>query len=475
MENPPIADGEPPPRTLASRLRRLPRELFASYQDPQLPDRIRRSIQHQQENSEIVIGWVQLAIVVTFASLYSLAPKALGADAAFAPVPIALSAYFAFTALRLILAHRRALPYWFLGLSVVIDIGLLMGLIWSFHIQYDQPASFYLKVPTLLYVFIFIVLRALRFEAGFVLLSGFVAALGWLAMVWYATNVDPQDPMITKDYVEYMTSNSVLLGAEFDKVISILIVTVVLAVSLRRARMLLVRATLETNRAEALSRFVPSEVARDVVDREEGPQAGDGAVREATILFVDLEGFTSLSEQLEPPEVIETLNDYFRAVAVPLEAHQGVITQFQGDAILASFNVPRPDAAHARQAIEAALDIHELLANRTFGRKHIALKARVGINTGTVIGGLVGTLDRVGYTVHGDAVNLAARLEAHNKECGTRILVSDRTRLAAGPTRITFENRGTVQVRGKRETVSIFSIPLREPTALQRTNAPSSS
>ena len=80
-------------------------------------------------------------------------------------MPYALAAYFGFTVLRLGLAYRGRLPGWLLSLSVVIDMALLMGLIWSFHLQYHQPPSFYLKAPTLLYVFIFIALRALRFEA----------------------------------------------------------------------------------------------------------------------------------------------------------------------------------------------------------------------------------------------------------------------------------------------------------------------
>ena len=131
------------------------------------------------------------------------------------------------------------MPAWFLTLSVAADLTLLMMLIWSLHIQYDQPASFYLKAPTLLYVFIFIALRALRFEARFVLLTGLFFALAWLALVFYVVSIDPQDNMITGDYAAYMTSNTILLGAVFDKVISILMVTGILCVALVKARKLL--------------------------------------------------------------------------------------------------------------------------------------------------------------------------------------------------------------------------------------------
>ena len=85
------------------------------------------------------------------------------------------------------------LPAWLLALSIIIDMALLFGLIWSFHLQYAQPPSFYLKAPTLLYVFIFIALRALRFEAKYVVFAGLAAALGWLAMVLYVVFVDPDE------------------------------------------------------------------------------------------------------------------------------------------------------------------------------------------------------------------------------------------------------------------------------------------
>ena len=130
--------------------------LPTSWGAPPLPGRLRDAIRRQQESSEIVVGWIQLSIVVTFCVLYALSPKPYTADLVFAPEPWVLGAYFLFTLTRVVLAHRRALPSWLLYVSVVVDMLLLLALIWSIHVKYGQPASFYLKVPTLLYVFIFI-------------------------------------------------------------------------------------------------------------------------------------------------------------------------------------------------------------------------------------------------------------------------------------------------------------------------------
>jgi len=422
-----------------------------------LPARVREVIAREQDSSEILIGWIQLGVVFTFAVLYFLSPISAGADPMIAPEPWVLAGYVVFTLIRLGLAYRRRLPNWLLYVSVIMDMALLLILIWTFHLKYNQPASFYLKVPTLLYVFIFIALRALRFEVRYVLIAGGVAAFGWLLMVLYVVRIDPADPMITRNYIEYMTSNSVLLGAEFDKVISILMVTAILAVAIARSRRLLVESVVESSTARELSKFVPQQVARQAKAGEEHMQAGQGEVREATILFMDIEGFTTISERLSPSELIATLNEYFSVVSKPIDDHGGVINQFQGDAILATFNLPESLPDHASQAIETALEIQAALRDRTFG-DGIVLRSRVGINSGEIVGGLVGSGDRLGYTVHGDDVNLAARLEQMNKEYGTRIIVSQRTRELAGPERFNFEQLGTTVVRGRNKPVVIYTL-----------------
>ena len=433
-----------------------PRRPFAApVQD--LPARVREVILREQDWSEILIGWIQLGVVLTFAALYYLSPKPPGANPMIAPEPWVLAGYVLFTLIRLNLAYRRRLPNWLLYLSVIMDMALLLGLIWTFHLKYDQPASFYLKVPTLLYVFIFISLRALRFEVRYVLIAGGVAALGWLLMVLYVVSIDPADPMITRSYVEYMTSNSVLLGAEFDKVISILMVTAILAVAIARARRLLVESVVESSAARELSKFVPDEVARQAKAGEERMQAGQGEVREATILFTDIEGFTTISEAMTPTELIATLNDYFAVVSKPINEHGGVINQFQGDAILATFNLPETLPDHAAHAVRAALAMQEALKCTQFGNG-IVLRSRIGINSGEIVGGLVGTGDRLGYTVHGDDVNLAARLEQLNKEHGTRIIVSGRTCELAGPAQFPFKKLGSTTVRGRHAPVVIYTL-----------------
>ena len=200
----------------------------------ELPERTREAFRAQQDRGERLVGWFQFAVVSLFALLYALSPKTHMSMALDSPVLWAISGYFLFTLVRLALSYRMTLPHWYLALSGAVDLTLLYSMIWSFHIQYGQPAVFYLKAPTMLYVFIFIALRALRFEPQHVLYTGLAAAAGWLVMVFYAINQMEGMSLVTRDYVAYLTSNMVLLGGEFDKVITILAVTLILAVALAR-------------------------------------------------------------------------------------------------------------------------------------------------------------------------------------------------------------------------------------------------
>jgi len=291
-----------------------------------IPPRILKYIQERQDASEIVIGWVQLAVVVLFGTLFVLSPKgATGVE--WAPVPWALAIYLVFTLARLLLAYRGSLPPWILVVSIVVDMLLLMALIWSFHLHYSQPPSFYLKVPTLLYVFVFITLRALRFEVRYVIVAGIVAVLGWSFNVGYAVmksyGAADQPMMITRDYVQYMTSNSIMIGAELDKIISIIVVTGILAFVVARARVTLIRASVEQTAALELSRFVPSELVETITTSEQSLIAGETERSEATILFIDIEGFTSIGENMEPEQLVSTLNEYFAAVCAPIRALDG--------------------------------------------------------------------------------------------------------------------------------------------------------
>lgn len=207
---------------------------------------------------------------------------------------------------------------------------------------------------------------------------------------------------------------------------------------------------------ETFGRYVDETVAATIL-RREGEGVLSGETREATILFTDIAGFTTIAEVLPPDQLVRALNEYLETVLAPIRAHGGVVNTFIGDGLFASFNMPLACEGHATAAVRAALDIQRAIGSRTFGDMGMAFATRIGISTGGVIGGSVGAGQRMSFTLLGDTVNLAARLEELNKHHGTSILVSESTRANCNGT-FTFNPLGNVAVRGRSEPIAIFSI-----------------
>jgi adenylate cyclase len=394
---------------------------------PPLPPRVLDDIARQQDRSERIISSVQLAIVLTFGTLFLIAPRPTEAALAFDLVPWALVAYLAFTLVRLWASWRVRLPGWYLTLSVIIDMTLLMALIWSFHRTYQQPPSFYLKTPTLLYVFIFIALRALRFDARYVLIAGAAAIVGWSILVWYAVSYAPAHTMVTRNYVEYLTQNAILIGAEFDKILSIGLVTLLLALAVRRARGTLFTAIAEGSAKRELSRFFDAGVASQITGSEQVITAGQGVERQAAILFLDVRGFTRLAQELAPDSLMTLLSAYQATVVPVVQQTGGTIDKFLGDGIMATFGATETSETYAADALRAALAA--LAAVDAWNGVQAAagqpqLRVNAAVATGTLVFGAVGDAQRLEYTVIGDPVNLAAKLEKHTKEECVRALTT---------------------------------------------------
>jgi adenylate cyclase len=390
-----------------------------------LPLRVGRAILSQQDTSERLVGWVQLAVLILFGILYSVSPKTFSPEKTFTLVPWFLAVWLLLTLGRLYLSYRGRMPPILLYVSIIADVGLLLGMIWAFHLQYEQPPSFYLKAPTLLYAFVFIALRALRFEARYVIAAGVVAAVGWSALATYATYASGGMEIVTRDYVHYLTSNSVLKGAEFDKIITILTVTAILAVAIKRARKLLIKAVAEGTAAHDLSRFFSPEIARRITTAEQEIMTGRGQMRNAAILMVDIRGFTRLSAVVKPDDLIALLADYQARMVPIIQQHGGTIDKFLGDGIMATFGAVTKSTSFAADALKTVEDVimaaESWAADLQLANKPV-LNIGAAVTTGQIVFGAVGDATRMEYTVIGDAVNLAAKLEKHTKVESVRAL-----------------------------------------------------
>ena len=185
-----------------------------------------------------------------------------------------------------------------------------------------------------------------------------------------------------------------------------------------------------------------------------------GQRREMTVLFSDIRGFTTVSEHGQPEEIVHLLNEYFTRMVDIVFHHKGTVDKFVGDMVMALFSAPLDDSMHADHAVETALDMLEEL--RRLNEKWAAegrptIDIGIGINTGPMIAGNIGSEQIMSYTVIGDAVNLGSRLESLNKQYGTRIIISDATR-ARLTGQFEFKPLGDVVVKGKSQPVAIFEV-----------------
>jgi adenylate cyclase len=190
-----------------------------------------------------------------------------------------------------------------------------------------------------------------------------------------------------------------------------------------------------------------------------------GKRREMTVLFSDIRGFTTVTERGNPEDLVRQLNEYFSRMVEIVFKHKGTVDKFVGDMVMALFGAPLDDADHAEHAVQAAIEMVRELGelNKAWAAKGMAqLDIGIGVNSGDMIAGNIGSSSIMSYTVIGDNVNLGSRLESLNKEYKTRIIISDatRTRLQSN-----YETRplGDVVVKGKSKAVAIFEIKVPAP------------
>ena len=206
-------------------------------------------------------------------------------------------------------------------------------------------------------------------------------------------------------------------------------------------------------------KFVPADIVRQLI-AQEGDAHLQGDKRELTVHFSDIEGFTTVSESLKPEELVELLAEYLSEMSRIIGEEQGTVDKYIGDAVMAFWGAPQPVSDHAERAATAALRCQARLVElekKWLAEGRPVFRARIGLNTGEIIVGNMGSAERLNYTVIGDAVNLASRLEGINKYYGTRIMVGESTQKLIAHRFVT-RLLDFVAVKGKNEAVKIYEL-----------------
>ena len=221
-------------------------------------------------------------------------------------------------------------------------------------------------------------------------------------------------------------------------------------------------------RLKAIRPYVDQRVLQDIILEKESRTQLRSEQKRVSILFVDICAFTQASEELEPDEVVDLLNDFFNVAVGIIYQNHGAVDKFIGDAIMATFGLGTPLHQVSVDAVCAGLELQDAakrlyLKRKKEGKK--TFKVRVGINTGNVIAGDVGSIDRMDYTVIGDAVNVASRICDHAEAGG--ILISNKT-YSSCRKYFKVETRGHIKVKNRKKTIETFVVIEKNERAFKR-------
>ncbi len=336
-----------------------------------------------------------------------------------------------------------------------------------------------LRLPNFLYLGVFVVGMALSYSPALVIWTGVAAIAAWTAGFLWVAMLPDSIPYSSRDVLDtglsagsiitnFLHPKTVGLTALYNQIVFLVLVTLILAIAVWRSRLLVRRqAAAEAGRA-ALSRYfspnLVNELARSTGDLDR-PQ-----VQPAAVLFADMVGFTAISEKLDPNALVGLLREFHGRLARLAFEHGGTVDKYIGDAIMVHFGTPRPkhdDPARALACAGAMLAEIERWNGERERQGEPSVAIGIGVHYGEVLVGNIGDARRLEYTVLGDTVNVASRLERLTREAGTPLIVSDALVLAVrgcGGEALLERLRPDQahSVRGRREPVAIWCLAVAE-------------
>jgi adenylate cyclase len=310
----------------------------------------------------------------------------------------------------------------------------------------DDPLAA-LLMPSAFVYFVFILLSTLGLDFFLCAFTGVVAASEYAVMALLFRNADAGIAAVAPTLAS--------LPHHLGKAVVLLVSGIAAAFVARRLRRSFTSAIESVGERARILGVFGQHVSPEVVERlVAGKTEVKSELRPVCVMFLDIRNFTAFSESKRPDEVVDYLNAVFETTVESVVSHQGIVNKFLGDGFMAVFGAPIAEGNPSLAAIEAALDIVDRVAR-------LAPSTEVGIalHTGSAVVGNIGSAQRKEYTVIGDVVNVAARMETLNKELGSRVLVSDATWTASGaPAGITATAHEGISLRGRKEKLRVWQL-----------------
>ncbi|MBU44696.1 MAG: adenylate cyclase [Spirochaetaceae bacterium] len=356
---------------------------------------------------------------------------------------------------------RAGKAFWikaFNYITLIFDYALVTGLLIFWNIvESPDNAGFTLKNPTNLYYLIPLLIPTFQFRIKYIVISFSMFMAIHIATVLIALNMGTA---LTRDWYDYIMGEGIILADVIPtRPLLFGLVALTAGLTIRRSLTMLKRLASAEAQKTLLSRYFSPELAQRLTSNPD--QLRSGERRYVTVLFSDIRGFTTISEGIPPEDLARMLTEYRESVTEIIFRHGGMIDKFIGDAVMAVFGVPetRGNQEDARAAVDCARELLSSLPD--FNRRlekwlPTKLDIGIGIHCGEVFAGTIGSENRLEYTVLGDTVNTASRLEGLCKRLKRRLVVSkDLVDLLASAE---FESIAQVQVRGRNQPVQVFSL-----------------
>ncbi len=359
---------------------------------------------------------------------------------------VATYEFYALYSIERLIRSQKKSPALRRYVHALIEVSLPSCVI-VYYMSIVEPAHALLLPPTFIY-FLFILLSTLRLDFGLSAFTGLVAALEYAGLSLAVIGPTTADEDGTGSLPHHLGKACILLVSGFAAGF--------VAQRLRQSFVNTLESIEDRNRVlNVFGQHVSPAVAEQLLAQNAEVKS---EVREVCVMFLDIRNFTAFAEKRTPEEVVGYLNSVFEFMIESVNDHHGIVNKFLGDGFMAIFGAPLADADHCRHGVEAGLAILAKVDELVAAGKIPATRVGIGLHAGRAVVGNVGSAMRKEYTVIGDVVNVASRVEALNKQFGSQLLVTEQVREASGMPAEAFLAKPALTVRGRDEPVQIYEL-----------------